>query len=128
MKHKSWIIPVILFAADRVAKHVAGENAYLNRGLVGSVPVGPWAELIITIAAGFLFISYSVPSRFRRPLDQFAVLLVFGGAVSNIMDRLAVGGVIDYLHLPPLTTFNLADTMIIGGALLLILKKYERHE
>ena len=51
------------------------------------------------------------------------VLLTFiiFGAISNMLDRLKYGFVIDYLDLKYFTVFNMADVMIVGGVLGIIL-------
>ncbi len=48
------------------------------------------------------------------------------GAISNIIDRLSYGYVIDYLSLRYFTVFNLADVMISSGAIILILKNLKK--
>jgi signal peptidase II len=52
-----------------------------------------------------------------------ATLLTFiiFGAISNMLDRLKYGFVIDYLDLKYFTVFNLADIMIVGGVLGILL-------
>jgi len=52
-----------------------------------------------------------------------ATLLTFiiFGAISNVLDRLRYGFVIDYLDLKYFTVFNIADIMIVGGVLGLVL-------
>jgi len=54
----------------------------------------------------------------KARLSSWSWLVVAGG-VSNIWDRLAYGGVVDWLHLGFLS-FNLADMMIVAGSLWLI--------
>jgi signal peptidase II len=61
--------------------------------------------------------------RSRRLLLNVARGAVVGGAVSNVVDRVRLGAVVDYLvvHTGAQVrfVFNLADVAIIGGALLL---------
>ena len=52
--------------------------------------------------------------------------LVVGGALSNFIDRLHYGFVIDYIHFNLGSTFNIADCMIIGGVFLLIVKEFKK--
>ena len=53
----------------------------------------------------------------NRPL-----LLIFLGGLSNVFDRFAYGGVIDYVEILGLASINVADIMILGGLVGLILK------
>lgn len=81
----------------------------------------PWLALAALIA---LLISSFVMSHspFRR-----AFLPIFLGGASNVFDRFAYGGVIDYVNILGLATINLADIMIATGILLIILKPYVKR-
>lgn len=46
---------------------------------------------------------------------------VIGGAVANVIDRTTDGAVTDYLHTGWWPTFNLADTLIVVGLIVLAL-------
>lgn len=53
-------------------------------------------------------------------LITFCLSLILGGAIGNLIDRVRLGYVIDYLHFtifPPV--FNLADSAIVAGAIFL---------
>jgi signal peptidase II len=52
--------------------------------------------------------------------------LIIIGALSNIIDRLRYGQIIDFLHIGPWPIFNLADGLIVFGALLLIWQQARR--
>lgn len=61
----------------------------------------------------------------RSRFETAAYVCVIGGALGNVIDRLRVGAVVDYLdfywqgwHWP---AFNLADVFVVGGAALMIL-------
>jgi signal peptidase II len=54
-------------------------------------------------------------------------LLVLGGALGNVIDRLARGYVIDFLHISYWPIFNVADVAICIGALLLVLGAREQR-
>ena len=61
----------------------------------------------------------------RRRADVIGLALVLGGALGNIFDRVVYGYVIDYadLHIGewrPFLIFNLADTAITCGVLILL--------
>lgn len=67
-------------------------------------------------------------------LFALALSLILGGALGNLIDRIAYGYVVDFLlfhwdaHYFP--AFNLADSAITGGAILLILESLleKKHE
>ena len=83
----------------------------------------------IGIAAS-AFILYLLARHGHQRLFSFALALILGGAIGNVIDRLAYGHVIDFLdfhaagwHWP---AFNVADSAIVGGAMLLILDELLR--
>ena len=62
---------------------------------------------------------------------RVALVLILGGAVGNVIDRLVYGYVIDFIdvfygswHWP---TFNIADSAISVGAFLLLLDAFREH-
>ena len=70
----------------------------------------------IAIAALVVFFARSAR---RHPLLPVAVGFVLGGSVSNLVDRLRLGHVTDFLDLDYWPAFNLADTFIVVGVGLL---------
>jgi signal peptidase II len=74
---------------------------------------------IVLAALAYLF------WRFRWPFARVGFSLVFGGAVGNFIDRVAVGSVVDFLQFKLFgsyffPTFNVADSAIVCGAALLL--------
>jgi signal peptidase II len=51
---------------------------------------------------------------------------ILGGAVANVVDRAGGGVVTDHLHTGWWPTFDLADTAIITGAVLVVLTSWQR--
>ena len=72
------------------------------------------------VAIGALLIFFGRSGR-RHPLLPAAVGLVLGGSASNLVDRLRLGHVTDFLDLDYWPAFNLADTFIVVGVGLLFL-------
>jgi signal peptidase II len=65
----------------------------------------------------------------RHPVLPVALGLVIGGSVSNLLDRVRLGHVTDFLDFRYWPAFNLADTFIVVGvaALLLALVASDRN-
>lgn len=64
--------------------------------------------------------------------QKWALALILGGAIGNVIDRIVHGNVIDFLdlhiagwHWP---AFNVADSAITVGAVLILLSSFQRHE
>jgi len=58
----------------------------------------------------------------ERIWTRVAAALLVGGALGNLIDRVRLGRVIDFLDFRVWPVFNLADIAIVTGALLLIIE------
>lgn len=141
----SWLwLSVLVIALDQIVKHVV--VAYLpynqavpvlsffnlalshNTGAAFSflANAGSWAPWVLggfatLISAVILFWLLRTPRTYR--LLGFALALILGGALGNLIDRIHYGYVIDFLQVyykqwywP---AFNVADSAITVGAILL---------
>lgn len=79
--------------------------------------------VLLVVVYFFLTSSYSSsPSAGSgREVSSFALALIIGGGLSNIVDRLTRGCVIDFIDLKVWPAFNLADAAISVGTGILIL-------
>lgn len=83
-----------------------------------------WLFSIIAIAAS-AWIVWLLPRHMTQLLFCFGLSMILGGALGNLIDRIAYGYVVDFLsfhwqqHYFP--AFNLADSAITCGAFALIL-------
>lgn len=88
-------------------------------------------ELFVVIGlAASGFIVFLLRRHAADPLFCFALALILGGAIGNVIDRLHLGAVVDFLdlhlagyHWP---AFNLADSAITCGAVLLVWDSFRR--
>lgn len=97
-----------------------------NDGIVFGLSVHPVVPLILSVAVVaailFLFRHYALT---RHTPVNIALGLFLGGSLGNLIDRLAFGEVTDFIdinlwgdyHWP---SFNLADTALVVGIILLI--------
>jgi signal peptidase II len=92
-----------------------------NRGIAfGLFSDGGVALTALTFAALALLVGYFAwhPA---RPLLWLATGLMLGGAVGNLVDRARLGAVTDFLDPPWWPAFNVADSAITVGVLILLL-------
>lgn len=139
MQHRErvWVaVFLALFLIDRLLKRVAlsGVGAefvpgvasfelFRNPGIAFSLPFsGPlvWILSVGILAAVSLMAAKEFRAR-RYGLAGAFGLFVFG-ACSNLFDRVTYGFTVDYLILFGRSAVNLADGMIVAGALWLVLK------
>jgi signal peptidase II len=104
------------------------KNAGVAFGLFSDAPA-PWKTALLIVVSVVLLVAVSVivmKSRHLRWEAGVGLALILGGALSNLVDRIRTGRVVDFVdvyvrsyHWP---TFNLADTAIVVGAVFLVLQ------
>lgn len=133
------ILPAIFFIIDRWLKNIALERKFseeislipniiyfkfqANENIAFSLPlsnnIALFLSLIILIIL-FYLIYYLKLKKITSPLVIFLLLFIALGALSNIIDRINHSFVIDYLSIPWLFVFNLADVMISLSGIIII--------
>ena len=73
---------------------------------------------VTAIAVGWM-IWFFARSAKRHPVLPVALGLVLGGSISNLIDRVRLGRVTDFLDLAAWPAFNLADSFIVVGVAIL---------
>lgn len=145
-----WLgVAVVIVALDHVTKYLASANLTLYR----PVPITGWLNMTLAHNTGAAFSLFADGSGWQRwffiivgvlvtlvllawlarqppgaKLMPAALALVIGGAVGNLIDRVTLGYVIDFVdvyygdrHWP---AFNLADSAIVVGVILLLLEGF----
>ncbi len=88
-----------------------------------------WFFTAIGLVAA-LFILWMLRSHSSQKLFSFALACILGGAIGNVIDRLAYGYVVDFLQFHYagwyFPSFNVADSAITIGAVALILDEVQR--
>jgi signal peptidase II len=74
---------------------------------------------ILTAIAVVWMLVHFARSGARHVLFPVALGLLVGGSVSNLADRVRDGHVTDFIHISHWPTFNLADSFIVTGVVLL---------
>jgi signal peptidase II len=91
-----------------------------NKGVAfGVFSGGGTLVLVITLAALALLAGY-LALRPERAWLWVPTGLLIGGALGNLVDRLATGAVTDFIKVPLWPAFNLADSAITIGVLALL--------
>jgi signal peptidase II len=74
--------------------------------------------ILTAVAVGWMLLFFA-RSGARHPILPAALGLVIGGSLSNLVDRVRLGHVTDFLDLRFWPAFNLADTFIVVGVAIL---------
>lgn len=80
---------------------------------------GLFTLIALAVVVGLVVYQWRLPAAALWP--RFALGLVAGGAVGNILDRLRQGYVTDFLDFKFWPVFNVADSCVVVGVLLLAL-------
>jgi len=135
-----WLILLVVAGAAVVADQLTKQLVGRTLGLGESVDiVGPFSihhvqnsgiafglfgsrtsiVIVVTaIAVGAMLVFFARSGR-RHPVLPVALGLVLGGSIANLVDRVRLGHVTDFLDLVAWPAFNLADTFIVVGVAIL---------
>lgn len=150
-KSKRWLawlgLALLVIVLDQVVKAlIVGNFAYgegliitsffnlvhvLNHGAAFSflAGAGGWQRwFFIALAAVIsVWLIIMIRQHQREKLAPLAFALILGGAIGNVIDRVAIGAVVDYLdfhtagyHFP---AFNLADSAITLGVICMLVQQ-----
>lgn len=139
----------LVYLADRLTK-IWAERALAGRPPVTVIPgvvqlnyttnsggafglgqSAPWLFAGATVVVAATIVAASL--RVRRPATAVALGLILGGGIGNLTDRalrgdgVLSGPVVDFIDFHVWPVFNLADSAIVVGALLLLVTGLRRE-
>lgn len=124
---KYWMLthPLAIF---EIIPGVFKLNLAKNYNIAFSIPFsGPVLNITILLIIGILGFYTLKLGKKKEYLIVGYLTNVLIGAISNIYDRLSYGFVVDYLDLKYFTVFNIADSMIVMGCLLLSFSLFKKN-
>ncbi len=138
---REWVelaaVAVTAVAADQVTKLIVSAELSLgeevdvagplsihhvqNSGIAfGLFPTATAIVIALTAGAVAWMLVFFARSGARHPILPVALGLLLGGSVSNLVDRVRLGHVTDFLDFRFWPAFNLADSFIVAGVAILI--------
>jgi signal peptidase II len=131
-------VAIAAIAADQLTKHIVAsqlalgdevkvigplsihhvQNSGIAFGLFSSAT--PVVIVLTAVAIGWMLLFFA-RSGARHPVLPVALGLVIGGSISNLVDRVRLGHVTDFVDLRFWPAFNLADSFIVVGVAILLL-------
>ena len=104
--------------------HVENDGAAFGT-LQGAGPL-----LIITTGVAIVLIALTMLRSESYPRSHlYALALILGGAIGNLVDRIARGSVTDFIDPTHYPSFNIADSaIVIGVSAILLLTLFDRSE
>jgi signal peptidase II len=138
---RAWVgagaLCALVVALDQIAKALveanmfAGEHVDLigplgltlahNRGVAFGLASGGGAMLVALTLAALAFVAVLFARNPARPGMWVAVGLLAGGALGNLIDRVRLAEVTDYIDLLSWPPFNVADIAVTLGVVVLAL-------
>jgi len=109
-----------IFSITRISPNTGAAFGLFQGGTVILTAV---SFLFIILFLLYVFVFYCHFSSLDTSLNNLALGLIFGGTVGNLIDRLnnSLGGVTDFISVGWWPSFNVADSAITVGAVLLAL-------
>lgn len=131
-----WLLVLTVFLLDQAAKKLVSSALLVGE----SFDIGSVFSVTLTHNSGvafglfknatifFIFISVAsvalilsmIGKKYYTFLEKSALALVLSGALGNLADRLRFGYVVDFIDFKIWPVFNIADSAITVGAILLI--------
>ncbi len=143
-----WAVAIVVFALDRFTKHLIVsdflpgqseiviphllwwtyvQNTHGAFGLFGNSP----AVLVVLALAVLALFAFAFRDAAKRSLlVRIAFGAIVGGAAGNIFDRVQQQFVVDFIDFKTIwpNVFNVADSCITAGVILLILSSLRREQ
>lgn len=114
------ILLVILILLDQITKYFFTTTT--NTGAAFSLFTGQRIFLIIfSVIVILVILKYYKNREYRLPLT-----FILAGTTGNLIDRIFLGHVRDFIDLKVWPVFNIADAIIVIGVLLLIYKIWKK--
>lgn len=93
-------------------------NTGIAFGLFKQYPI---VFTVVTSAAIIIIIYFLFQKKYElSKLESLALCFILGGSAGNLIDRLRLGHIIDFIDFRVWPIFNLADSFILIGAVILV--------
>ena len=110
-------IILLIIILDQISKEFVQKylEVSCNFGFAFGLGEGSWPILLFV----FVLVGYFLFKK-KQNFLSFSLSLVIGGGIANLIDRLTVGCVRDFISVGFWPSFNLADAAITFGVLLIL--------
>lgn len=133
------IFTSIFIFLDRISKYFVVKNLDYNEtvhifkdllkfekvenrgGIFGIFPEGRYFFIIISFIALMLLLYFFIKIEPKTLFIAFNISLIISGILGNLIDRLKYGYVIDFISVKNFPVFNLSDSYITIGIVLMLI-------
>jgi len=136
------IIPGLIIALDQYTKSIVRQNLALGESWMPWQELAPYARILhwynkgvafgmfqeggiifillpIIIVVGIIVYFPRIPN--QEWTLRLALSMQLGGAIGNLIDRITIGHVTDFISIGSFPVFNVADSAITVGTIVLVL-------
>ena len=132
-----FLTAVIVVAVDQLSKYLVKANMILGQSIPeegffrityttntgGVFGIFTNQTFLITVTAIIGVVAILIYSRYpqaNRVSIRIALGMLLGGAVGNLIDRIRLGAVVDFIDVGAWPVFNLADSAVVVGIIIII--------
>lgn len=119
---KYYILISLIILIDQLLKHISQFKTNNYGASFNILSSNPIILIVISISAIIFFLVLF----YKTKADKLALSLLISGAMSNLIDRIFLGYIIDYIRIPYLFSFNLADLSNTTGLIILIMTLWRK--
>lgn len=131
-------ISLLIIVLDQLTKYIISKSLTLNQSIellpflkltlihntgaaFGLFRGMQWLSVLFALLVTAIIIYYLNKIPEKDKLLQTSIALILGGAIGNLIDRMLFGYVIDFIDMVFWPAFNIADSAISIGAVLLVI-------
>ena len=128
------IITILLILVDQISKiaikskyenpiedKIVGIRLIENTGMAFGFHDGNTKNIVLTFLILLLILHFIKLQKDRIDTkNAIALSLILAGGISNLVDRILRGGVVDFIEIKHFAIFNIADCYIVLGWILLV--------
>ena len=129
---------IILFIVDRLSNFFIIKykpsywdgfiDLHINRDIAFSIPMSGMVLYPLLVIIFIVLIYLWLQSLRKKDFFVWPLGLLIIGAVSNVLDRIYYGGVIDFINVRFFSVFNLSDIYISIAVVWLLLLQFRKKE
>ena len=133
-KYSQLVIDIIFLIIDQVSKIIVtlkytvpiegkflSINLIQNEGIAFGMNDGNNKNIALTLIVLLIVVNFIVKQIDKISIPNvIAVSLIFTGGISNLIDRIFRGGVVDFLKVTKFAIFNIADCYIVLGWIMMV--------
>ena len=120
-----WAIVILVILLDQLTKSLAQKYFTVVCNQNFAFNIGSHATLVTLVVVTIVF---WILTREKRFTATIGLALIFAGGLSNIVDRVNFGCVRDFISIGVLPSFNIADSFLTAGALVVFIDIFKRRK